>query len=132
MMNLDRFIGLPFVAGGRGPKAVDCWGLVKLYLEQQHGVMSLPGYAGSDPRSAIAEAMAAADWSRTDAPRDGDVVVMLTPIGGSRVAPLHVGVMVSQKHVLHVDEGAVSLCLPLQHPTIALRIHGFWRHKELN
>lgn len=129
MTDLTPFLGLPFRRGGRGPFSVDCWGLVKLYLEIKHGIPGLQSYADADPQAAIAEAMAAADWSRVSIPRDGDVAVMLTATDGGRVAPLHVGVMVSHTHVLHVDEGAASVCLSLQHPLIAARLHGFWRHK---
>jgi cell wall-associated NlpC family hydrolase len=129
--HVDRYLGLRFARGGRGPTVVDCWGLVKLYLEQQHGLTGLPLYQDADPKTAIAEAMAATHWMKTEIPRAGDVVVMLTPIGGTRVAPLHVGVMVSDNHVMHIDEGYVSVFASLQHPTIKLRLHGFWRHKDM-
>ena len=29
-VELTRLIGLPWVAGARGPEAYDCWGLVRL------------------------------------------------------------------------------------------------------
>jgi cell wall-associated NlpC family hydrolase len=129
------FLGLPFIKGGRGVDGVDCWGLVRLYLTQRRLVNDLPAYeAVTDVQTAISEAMANSMWLRVDdlQRREGDVVAMTTPIGGGVVVPLHVGVMVDGAHVLHVDEGANSVCLHISTPEISHRIHSFWRHKEMN
>jgi cell wall-associated NlpC family hydrolase len=132
MAAADKFVGLPFKRGGRGPVHVDCWGLVKLYLEEMHAVSGLLNYTGTDDVSeAIRDAMALDTWVHVDAPRAGDVLVMASPVGGGAVAPLHVGVMVSATHVLNIDEFETSRCLPLNHPVIALRRVGFYRHRDL-
>jgi cell wall-associated NlpC family hydrolase len=131
MMSASDFIGHPFRLGARGPTHFDCWGLVKTYLEKMHGLTALPHYEGIESHVAIKEAMDALEWVQQAAPQAGDVVVMLTPIGNGTAVPQHVGVMIDNGHVLHVDLDARSECLPVKHPLIAMRLHGFWRHKDL-
>ncbi|OAO02719.1 C40 family peptidase [Roseovarius indicus] len=126
-----RYIGLPFVDGGRGPGAVDCWGLVRLVFAQERGI-DLPTYGEISAKQllAITRAIEAGQeapevWRQVETPEAFDVAVMRS---GSSWRPCHVGVMVDRKRVLHVEK-ASSACL--EHVTDQLmkhRITGFWRH----
>lgn len=39
----EKYVGLPFVDGGRDWKGCDCWGLVKLILQTECGI-EVPSY----------------------------------------------------------------------------------------
>lgn len=128
MSEISAFIGLP--RQGQNP----CWQLVRHFLQTTFG-LDLPDHLETRfQEKAIAAAKASATWAKVNVPQRGDVVVMETPVGASRVAPLHLGVMVSDKKLLHVDDHprATSVCVPLDHDTVAHRIESFWRHATLN
>jgi cell wall-associated NlpC family hydrolase len=131
MMSASDFIGHHFRQGARGPTHFYCWSLVETYLEKMHGLTALPLYDGDNHAEIVRDALLADDWVQQSVPKAGDVVVMLTPIGGGKSAPMHIGVMVDDSHVLHIDRGSRSECLSVKHPLIAMRLHGFWRHKDL-
>lgn len=128
---VSSYVGLTYKSGGRTRNGLDCWGLVRLVLAEQCN-LSLPSHTVTiDIEKAVRRAVASADWFKVEQPKAFDVVVMLTHTAGGREAPLHVGVMVSTSHVLHVDEGLLSAAVPLRHPFIASRLFGFYRHKTL-
>ena len=97
------YFGKPFGAGGRGPDAYDCWGLV-LAVYNDMGV-TLPDYgAGIDDVYAVRRtgpAMDAAkdDWVKIDAPQERDVVLLRR----GRL-PVHVGLWVRPGVMFHVED----------------------------
>jgi cell wall-associated NlpC family hydrolase len=132
MIVAEHFVGLPFKVNGRGPGGYDCWGLVREVLERLFNVERLPSYEHcTDVAEAIAQAQAHVPCERVEVPKAGDVVVMMTPVGDGESAPLHVGVMINDRQVLHVDRGELSTCLDLDHPSISPRLSHFLRHAQL-
>ena len=134
MMWSDCYVGLPFKHKGRDARGLDCWGLVRLVLAEQKGV-ALPAYDETDDvRAALAAAMQGGEWVSTHEPREFDGVSMLAPLrinGKIEMVEKHVGIMAGPRHVLHIDEGRSSVCLPLDHALIRHRLAGTWRHKSL-
>jgi cell wall-associated NlpC family hydrolase len=126
-----RYVGLPYVDGGRDWHGVDCWGLVRLALMEERG-SGLPAYGEISARDMlrIARAMEhgkdAEVWLAVDAPQALDVLVM-RPAGRSWVG--HVGIMVDGRTVLHAEAGVNACLVPVDHWSIAHRIIGFRRHK---
>jgi len=126
-MMIDQYVGLPFAEDGRGPDRYDCWGLVKRVLEKEFGLAGLPNYLGVESvGDAIALAKSSRTWRASSSPRRGAVVVMLTD-----GVPEHVGVMVDDRNVLHVDRRMAAVCVPITHPSVAGRIESFWLHADL-
>ena len=41
----------------------------------------------------------------------------------------HVGVMVDEKHMLHIEHKTDSVIVPLTHHTVQTRVAGFRRHR---
>lgn len=121
-MNLDAYLGIPFVPGGRARQpGVDCWGLVRLFYREQYNIFlstyAAPLGAITAQEDVIAEQKGGM-WIEVPAPRDGDGVGLGTPRGLS-----HVGIYVEADgvpSVLHSHKRE-SVIQPLRE----LKGHGF-------
>ena len=127
----EKYLGLPFVDGGRTWSGVDCWGLVRLVFKHERGI-ELPTY-GDIPASEliriaykVKEETAKEPWNAVSIPQAIDMAVMY-----SRHAPIHVGVMVDNKYLLHVEKGTNCVLIDKDHPSVFFRSIGFFRHTEL-
>jgi cell wall-associated NlpC family hydrolase len=125
---VNDYIGKPFADHGRGPQAFDCWGLVKHVLEEQLGLFGLPDFGDSYVTavdrvvpSLVASERAA--WRQVREPQCGDVVVMCR-----HGRPSHVGVVVSENVMLHVERGTHACLEELDAPRLKGRIDGYYRH----
>jgi NlpC/P60 family len=97
---LSTLIGLPWVAGARGPEAYDCWGLF-LAVQRQHFGRDLPEIPvdALDLRAVLDAFTAHPErqrWQPVIAAEEGDAVLMRQ----SRY-PVHIGVW------LDIDGGGV-------------------------
>lgn len=124
------YVGAPYVEGARGPKAYDCWGIVRQVFRDRLGV-ELPVYGdiGADDLRRVAREISRGrdtwPWSPVDQPREFDVAVMSRP--GGR-APVHVGVCVGPSAVLHTEKATGAVLVPLSSPFVRFRILGFRRY----
>lgn len=120
-----KYIGLPF---GEGAGQLTCWGLVRRVYADQLGI-ELPTYGeiSAHDLARIARAMEAVKddgWEACD-PEEYAVCLMRSGRGGPRV--VHVGVMVDQSRVLHIERATSACVIPLSHFSVAGRIIGFRR-----
>lgn len=126
-----RYIGLPFLERGRDRGGLDCWGLVRLVMAEQFG-RALPSFA--DGYKAVARAADVADvfgrvlplWDPVPAGGEeaGDVVVLRL-----RGAPMHVGMVLGDRQMLHVERGIDSAIESYAGPRWAERVYGFYRYR---
>jgi cell wall-associated NlpC family hydrolase len=126
------YVGLPFAPFGLGPRAYNCWGLVRQVLADRHGINVPPyGDLGADDLAGIADRMGAPplEWSEVARPRAFDV--MLAAQRPASVVPLHCGIMVDARRVLHIAEATNACVMALDHPHLAGRVLGFWRHRDI-
>lgn len=131
------YIGRPYRPGGAGREAYDCWGLVRAVLAEQGGVILPPlgletaslldrvrafdAGAGYDP--------AFADWRRVD---DGAPVPLDVWLLTSNRRPTHAGVLISPDVLLHAEEVAGVVAVPvdeLRH--LGWRKVGAYRHPQI-
>ena len=129
-----RYIGLPFMDHGRDRSGLDCWGLVRLALSEQFGI-ALPSFAKEYSRATAVKNISrlvereTRKWRRVEAGREqlGDVIVLRL-----RGAPVHVGLVLGDGQMLHVESGIDSAIERYRGPRWADRISGFYRYKPFH
>lgn len=125
----EKYVGLRFVDKGRSMDGLDCWGLVRLVMLNEKGI-ELPTYGEISATElmqvtrTIARDSKLEPWHVVKRPQPFDVLVM-------RGNPLHVGIMLSDKLILHIEEATNSVCIPITHASIKQRIIGIHRHRDL-
>lgn len=129
-----RSIGVPFIEKGRSFSGWDCWGLVFVAHKECFGI-SVPTYTDS-----YIAAKPSGDLARLiSAERDGEQWIEICPgdvVAGDvvllRVAgrPVHVGLSISGKTMLHVEAGIDTCLEKFDGPLWANRVIGFWRHAD--
>jgi cell wall-associated NlpC family hydrolase len=130
------YVGIPFVKRGWTREGCHCWGLVRLVYQEEVGI-ELPTYGevSADELLAVARHVhrdaALEPWISVEAPpyRRLDVVLMKRLEPGRE--PLHIGVMMDERRMLHTTESVDSHVVPLSAAAIPFRIVGVHRHRSL-
>lgn len=126
-----RYIGLPFKDHGRDRAGLDCWGLVRLVLAEQFA-LALPSLAAHYPRTTDQPSISrliereTLHWQNindTQTVRAGDVIVLR--LNG---APMHVGVVIGDGRMLHIERGINSVIESYRTSRWESRIYGFFRY----
>jgi len=126
------YIGLPFLDHGRDRAGVDCWGLVRLVMAEQFGI-ALPSFVYEYQRTTQVEKISALierespKWKQIEigAEACGDVAVLRV-----RGKPMHVGIVLGDQQMLHIELGINSVIERYVGPRWADRIHGFYRYRN--
>lgn len=128
-----RYIGLPFRCHGRDRTGLDCWGLVRLVMAEQFGV-ALPSLATEYHRATDGVEvgrLVLREIPRWDAVEEGeeeagDVIVLRL-----RGRPMHVGLVLGDGHMLHIESGIDSAIERYTGARWAERIFGFYRYRPV-
>jgi hypothetical protein len=126
------YLALPFAPRGRDHSGCDCFGLVRLVLAEQCGIVLSPrgdlsaGWlsrlaAGASPLDIVPDEWRPVGFDRL---AEFDVITMTG-------APFHIGVVTPCGRVLHTEAGHDCVVMPLDHPFIAGRKLGAFRHRSL-
>lgn len=128
-----HYIGLPFIDHGRDRTGLDCWGLVRLVMAEQFG-FALPSYVHEYQRTTQVEKISALierelpKWKivQTDKEICGDVIILRV-----RGKPMHVGVVLGDQQMLHIELGINSVIERYAGTRWTDRVSGFYRYKNL-
>lgn len=126
-MDIEGFIGIPYVAHGRDYEGADCWGIVCLFYRDALGRL-IPSYSAEMAARTIHRRDVAPlieiereRWQEVKTPIAGDVVLMR--IGRCES---HVGVFVGNGLMLHSEVGASEL-IRLTDMRVRSRVVGYFR-----
>ena len=128
-----HYIGLPFAEHGRDAHGLDCWGLYRLVLAEQFGV-ALPSYRNAYASTRQGRTLSclieseSRDWRAIEPGREklGDAVI-LRLMGH----PMHVGLVLGDRHMLHIEDKIDSCIEHYGGPRWKNRVAAFFRHQEL-
>lgn len=129
---MNDFIGIPYAEHGRDYTGADCWGMVFLYYRDVLNT-PVPSYEVEmssrefRPKAISPLVMAERDanWTQTQTPKQGDVVVMRNGMHEG-----HVGIYLDGGLLLHSDgevNSGYSCIERLDGPAIRNRIVGYFR-----
>ena len=123
MIDLSKYIGLPY-------EKYDCWQLICHFYKNELGI-TLPtfegeyasGYDSKNVRRIYTREMANKIWPKVENGKPYNLVVLR--INGEN---WHAGIMVSKKHMLHIQRGCNSVIERFQSAFWKNRIYGYYRY----
>jgi cell wall-associated NlpC family hydrolase len=100
-MDINDYIGIPWLCGHHTRQGADCWGLVTMVMEEVYGVIVNRHKGSTATGSELADIIESEErngpWSRCAA-QEGAIVIM---IDRATRRPEHVGICISPDDVLH-------------------------------
>jgi len=127
-MNIEKYIGIPFVHHGESLKGADCWGLVKLILSKElHILHPYVGDYGDDKDSLTIEKLFYVNmhryWEKVTQPKLGDCIVFQV-----RNMAAHVGLIIDSEFMIHTVKGKDSCLERYKSIKWNKRTEGFYRY----
>lgn len=128
-----HYIGLPFKERGRTSDGLDCWGLVRMVLNEQFDIQ-VPSYAyeyrSTQSARDIAPLIHRARQSWQPVKRDdmqcGDVMILRM-----QNVPMHAAMVLDRQYILHIERGINSVIERSDSRRWKDRLIGIYRHKDL-
>lgn len=129
-----KYVGIPFVSGGRDFTGCDCYGLVRLVLKEEYGI-SLP-LLNSDYTNALSvaetkrlffENVPLLCGERIKEPEE-KAVALMNMCG--RLC--HVGLYAGEGYIIHSRHKVGVVCERLSSPQLAGRVEGWYRVNQSN
>jgi cell wall-associated NlpC family hydrolase len=125
---VKKYVGIPFVSNGRTIEGCDCYGLVRLVLRNEYGIL-LPELSDdySDALNVKETALLFAGHlpvlagEKTTCPCEKSVAV-ITEHG----VAAHVGIAAGGGYILHTGIKIGSICQRETHPGLRGRIEGYY------
>ncbi|MCL2762236.1 MAG: NlpC/P60 family protein [Treponema sp.] len=124
-----KYIGIPFVSNGRTMQGCDCYGLVRLVLQNEYGI-ELPELSDNytdalnceQTARLFAEKLPVLTAAQIPAPEEKAVAV-ITENG----RPCHIGIVAGNRYILHANRKTGTVCQRETHPGLQGRIEGYYR-----
>lgn len=130
MIDVNKYIKIPFKSHGRDFNGCDCYGLVRLVLKEEFS-KTLPDfweYNAPDDFQVLQglfdENTPLLSAKKVEEPKEGDVVLYKF-----RGYTSHIAVYVGQGRILHILKGIDSCCVPVEHGILKGRVEGYYEPK---
>ncbi len=126
-MNYAEYVGIPFKDAGRERDGCDCWGLVRLVLQERFG-KTLPAFddyeksTRDESERQVAMGLKALNLQRVETPQEGDIALMRI-----RGALSHVGLYLGGGEILHTMRGTYSVIESASSYRLCTKIEGYYR-----
>lgn len=91
---INGYIGIPYRRGGRNYDGVDCYGLVRLVYDVEHGIQ-LPDWLSGE---VDVREPCRGKWTPTVTPVDGNFVVCPNPMGPHHMGLYYAGGVLHAEH----------------------------------
>jgi hypothetical protein len=140
---VEEFLTIPFVNKGKSADGCDCFGLVRFVLMVKLGIVTTDySFITCTDYVSINDAIRAAErdsetWRSFDLGKAQTFdVVPMTEVYRGDVVEAHVGIMVTNRYLLHTEKMSGPACLDIGNASIAHRFHPqnaplVWRHRKL-
>ena len=131
-MDLSEYIGLPFKERGRDRSGLDCWGLLRLILQEQFNA-DLPCH--SEDYESTWRSKQVAPLIKVKKDQYGQQIVKGREQPGDVALfnilgrPMHVGLVVGEKKMLHIEREQTSCLERYDTGLWRPRLAGFYRCK---
>jgi cell wall-associated NlpC family hydrolase len=125
---VKKYIGIPFVSNGRKLEGCDCYGLIRLVLQNEYNI-TLPelsdDYSNAlnvrETKRLFAENLPVLTAEKIQEPEE-KAVVIITENG----CPAHIGIAAGGGYILHTGIKTGSICQKETHPALRGRIEGYY------
>ena len=125
----EPYLCVPHKLNGFDLRGWSCWGAVR-YILAHHANLIFPEW-NTLSAAEMARLSKRNIWKVVQEPQTFDVVCMTNPTKKGMFIT-HVGVLVEPNKVLHSSEEYGTVCIPLNHISIANRIAKLVRHESLD
>lgn len=126
----QKYVGIPFVSGGRTEKGCDCYGLIRLILANEYSIqlpsLMIDGYHALDAnetRPLFEKYVPVICASKISCPEEKSVCLIRTT-GGLLT---HVGIYAGDGFIIHSRNKTGAVCERMNSPFLTGRIEG-WYH----
>lgn len=127
MKDYTQYIGIPFVSLGRDKTGADCWGLVRLILEEQYGIMvpTLLDYTDALDNVVVSNVInkqtPLVTGEQLEEPVEGCIVILRSKglIG-------HVGLYIGNNTILHTTKQTGAITESINNRRLKNKIKGYY------
>jgi cell wall-associated NlpC family hydrolase len=131
-MNIEKYIGIPYIDHGRTFDGCDCYGLVRLFLENEFDIF-LPdfwAYESHQDHNAIVNLIDTNQQILTDEISKKEILPGDIVLYRYYNAARHIGVYIGNGLVLHTSSKTDSVCVPYESTKLKGKVYGFYRIKS--
>lgn len=129
---VKKYVGIPFKSGGRTPEGCDCYGLVRMILENEYS-MKLPNLDGEYEnaldkdftKNLFHHYVPLLCGEKIEAPEEKAVAIIRT-----QGLATHVAIYAGDGNIIHTMLNTGTVCERLSSPTLTGRIEGWYRVSE--
>lgn len=126
---VNKYIGIPFVSGGRDNTGCDCYGLIRLILSQEYNI-GLPEFVGdytnaldvTQTKKLFCDMIPVLTGEKIDYPEEASVALIR-----SHGCLCHVALYAGEDYIIHCRRDIGAVCERLSSPRITGTVEGWYR-----
>lgn len=128
MIWASRYIGIPYIAGGRDMCGLDCWGLVRYVLDAEFKI-TLPYYEYGDSKQSRLHVINQEQHAFRELDKSQEGAIVLCYSGNQRP---HVGITIDSQTFLHTLPETGAVITRFKHPRWRNTVKGFYMPVDIS